>query len=253
LPLFGGFSGLEISDDGEMFYALGDRTALIRGRFIRENGRLAGVTVLESDRLRDADGRLLTGALADSEGLALGEDGRLFVSFEGRARLWAYDRLDAPAERLPRQVEFRNMQRNSSLESLAIGPDGALYTLPERSGRANRPFPVYRYLNGSWSIPFRIPRRGPFLMVGADIGPDGRLYLLERDHTGIGFRSRVRRFDLSGQNEETLLETRTLRHSNLEGIAVWRGSDGQMRLTMISDNNFLSWQVTEIVEYRLDD
>ncbi len=78
---------------------------------------------------------------------------------------------------------------------------------------------------------------GPFLIVGADIGPDGRLYMLERDFAGIGFRSRIRRFDLDGGNEETMLETGLRTHDNLEGISVWQDAQG-LRLTLISDDNF---------------
>jgi hypothetical protein len=144
------------------------------------------------------------------------------------------------------------MQINSSLEALAIGADGALYTIPERSGRANRPFPVYRFQNGRWDIPFTIPRRDAHLIAGADIGPDGLFYVLERDFTGIGFRTRVRRFALDGMGEETLIDTGNATHDNLEGISVWDDGIG-LRITMISDDNFRFFQHTEIVEYRVTD
>ena len=90
-------------------------------------------------------------------------------------------------------------------------------------------------------------------MVGADIGPDNKLYVLERDFTGIGFRTRVRRFDLDGANEEEVLRTANATHDNLEGIAVWQDDGGAMRITMIADDNFRWFQQTEIVEYRLTD
>ena len=52
------------------------------------------------------------------------------------------------------------------------------------------------------------------------------------------------------KDEEILLTTRPLQYDNLEGISVW--DDGQgIRLTMISDDNFLIVQRTELVEYRL--
>jgi hypothetical protein len=122
--------------------------------------------------------------------------------------------------------------------------------MPERSGRRTTPFPVYRYRSGTWDIPFTIPRRAAHLITGADIFED-HLYILERDFTGFGFRSRVRRFDLAGGSEETLLSTGTFTHDNLEGLAVWRDAAGDIRLTMISDDNFRAIQKTEIVEYVL--
>ena len=76
--------------------------------------------------------------------------------------------------------------------------------------------------------------------------------MLERDFLGIGFRSRVRRFDLTGGNEQVLLETRLRAHDNLEGISVWQDEQG-LRMTLISDDNFRAFQRTEIVEYRLTD
>src|SRR5690606_38058901 len=116
-------------------------------------------------------------------------------SLEGEARVLAYNRLGGPARNLPSHKDFAKMQGNSSLEALAIDKRGWLYTLPERSGREDRPFPVYVFNGKSWSKPYALPREGRFLPVGADFGPDGRFYLLERDFRGIaGFASRVRAF-----------------------------------------------------------
>lgn len=244
---FGGFSGLWVAADGARFMAVSDRGALYTGQIERSGDQIAGVTARTLPLLND-DGGPLSKFRGDAEGLAVRSDGRIYVSFEGYHRVWTYAEPGGPAAWLDRHPDFRDMQHNSSLEALALGPDGALYTLPERSGRHDRPFPVYRWSGTAWDIPFRLPRHGPYLPVGADIGPDGRLYLLERDFTGIRFRTRIRRFALDGTGEETLLETG--RHDNLEGIAVW--DDGKdLRITMISDDNFRFFQRTEIVEYRL--
>ncbi|MBE0412558.1 MAG: esterase-like activity of phytase family protein [Yoonia sp.] len=251
-PAFGGFSAIEVINDGMEFVAISDRGGFTKGRFERENGIITNIVASPVQRLRGTDGAPIPAGENDSEGLAIGADGRVFISFEGVHLVRAFDDLSAASMPQPQPREFANMQINASLEALAIGPDGALYTLPERSGRADQPFPVYRFKNGRWDQPFDIPRRGTFLAVGADIGPDGRFYLLERDFFGIGFRSRVRRFDLTGGSEERLLQTRIGLHDNLEGISVWRAEDG-LRLTLISDDNFLFFQRTEIVEYRLTD
>jgi hypothetical protein len=48
---------------------------------------------------------------------------------------------------------------------------------------------------------------------------------------------------------EILLETPLGRHGNLEGLAVWRDNKRRIRLTMVSDNNFLAPLRSEIVEY----
>lgn len=249
-PAFGGWSAIHVFDGGEDFIAIGDRGVRIGGRFMRTDGRITGVTAGPVRPLPDETGAPLTGLRSDAEGLAVAPDGRVFISFEGIARVRIEDRGDGLPERLPRHPHFAAMQGNSALEALAIGPDGALYAVPERSGRMTRPFPVYRFRAGKWDIPFHLPRNGPWLVAGADIGPDARLYLLERDFTGFGFRTRVRRFDLTGGGEQVLLETGA--HDNLEGISVWRAPDG-LRMTLISDDNFRWLQRTEVVEYRIGD
>lgn len=247
---FGGFSGLEVMEGGREFVAITDRGFLTSGHFTRTDGAISGVTVGPLKALNAANGVRMPSWKADTEGLAIGPDGQISISFEARPRVWSYDNIDAPAIEHIKHPDFLKMQRNSALEALAIGPDGALYTLPERSGRANRPFQVYRFKDGAWDEPFTLPRRDAFLPVGADIGPDGLFYLLERDFTGIGFRSRVRRFDLNGGSETEILTTRVGQYDNLEGISIWQAPDG-LRMVMISDDNFRFFQKTEFVEFRI--
>jgi len=247
----GGFSAIET--DGTGFVAISDRARIVDGRFIRDaEGEITGVEILRSEPLRSGREGIMTGHLADSEGLAIGADGRRWVSFEARARVRSETGPDGP-EVLPRPKAFRKMQLNSALEALAVDASGALYTIPERSGRLDTPFPVYRWKNGRWTVPFTLPRRDSFLVTGADFGPDGKLYILERDFVGIGFRSRVRRFEADGTGEELLLETAVGVHDNLEGISVWRDDLGRIRLTMVSDDNFRFFQTTEFVEYALSE
>lgn len=250
-PGFGGFSGIDFTAE-DRFVAISDRGTYVEGRLIRENGRITRIESTRPARLRNADGNPMANNIrSDSEGLAVREDGRRFVSFEGFHRVWAYLNMDRAAW-LPRHPDFAGLQRNSSLEALAVDSRGWLYTLPERSGQITRPFPVYRYRNGTWDIPFTIPRLAGFLPVGADFGPDGHFYLLEREFTGFGFRSQVRRFSISPKGigaGEILLTSFNGRHDNLEGLAVSRSPAGQIRLTMISDDNFRIFQRTEIVEY----
>lgn len=92
-------------------------------------------------------------------------------------------------------------------------------------------------------------------MVGADFGPDGRLYVLERDFTWMGgFSNRVRSFRLGPDgfdDEATLLQTPFGSADNFEGITVWRDDDGGVRATLIADDNFFALQSTVISEYLL--
>ncbi|MEP6067156.1 MAG: esterase-like activity of phytase family protein [Paracoccaceae bacterium] len=239
-PAFGGLSAIEISPDGAQVFLVSDRGGLFRADLSRQNGKLSGISV---ERLPQS----LHGF--DSEGLAIGTDGQWFVSLEGRSQVRAL-----PKTRLPRHPDFRKFPGNGGLEALAVDRTGALWTLPETSALQRKPIPIYRYANGRWTKPRMLPRDGLFLPVGADFGPDGNLYILERHLNAFGFRTRIRRIT-PGQNTppETLLKTSALTHGNLEGIAVWQDAQGRVRLTMVSDNNFKPYLRSEMVEYVLQE
>jgi hypothetical protein len=190
--------------------------------------------------------------MADSEGLALAPDGRLFIAFEGRARVRVEGRDGAPPQVLPRDPAFDAYGENKAFEALALAPDGAVLVIPE-DVEGGGDFPVWRLGgDGAWRVAFAIPRRGNFLPTGADAGPDGRLYVLERAVAGLGFMSRVRVFGLDGGGGATVFESRAGLHDNLEGLSV-RAEGGGIVMTMISDDNFRFFQRTEIVEVHLQD
>jgi hypothetical protein len=255
-PLLGGLSAIDLSADGSRFVALSDRGAITEGRLIRDAaGAITAIEAAPMRRLRgDGAGPLQPGR-TDSEGLAVAADGTIFVSFEGVSRVLAYDSIDGPARNLPRPEAFLAMPWNASLETLAIDAKGWLYTLPERSGQLDRPFPVWVYDGAVWTQPFDIPRDSAFLPVGADFGPDRRLYLLQRDFQGLaGFASRVLAFDIGPDGigpAEVILQTSPGTHDNLEGLSVWQDAAGTVRLTMVSDDNFRFFLRQQIVEYGL--
>jgi len=243
-----------MTGDGQCFVALSDRARLFRGCVTRQDGRITDVRGLTGIPLRSTKGDRPRRFHRDSEGIALRDDGRMFVSFEGFHRVWVYLADDAPAAWLPRHDAFADLPLNGGLEALAIAPDGALITLPENAETGAGRIPVYRYADGRWIQPYALPAHDGFKPTGADFGPDGLFYLLERRFTGLAFQSRLRRFRLTpdGPADETLLlTTRPGQHDNLEGLSVWRAADGTLRATMVADDNFRFFQRTQIVEYAL--
>lgn len=252
---FGGFSALEMADDGASAMLLSDRAVLAKARIIRDqDGRITGMEQLRHWRLHSSSGKPLAGPLADSEGLAVAPDGTLYISFENIHRVARYDRPGAAAQVLNDPETFRGLPGNGSLEALAIDARGRLYTMPESGRDARGMIPVYRRDPDGWHVVFSLPARGRFLPVGADFGPDGRLYVLERAVGLLGFRSRLRRWSVTeagAGEEEMLLQTAPGAHDNLEGLSVWRDGAGRLRATMVSDDNFFALQRTELVEYTL--
>ena len=253
---FGGFSAIELSADGTDFTALSDRGRFVRGQIKRgPEGQIVSIEFGEVRDLRPPSGNSWPRWKTDSEGLAIAPDGTAFVSFEGLHQVFQFEALEERPKALPAHPDFAGFIANASLETLAIAPDGALFTMPERSGHMAWPFPVYRFHNSAWTKFFDLPRVDEFQPVGADFGPDGRLYLLERQFRLIrGFSNRVRRFTVTPEglsDEEVLFTSKVGFYHNLEGLSVWRTTDGNIRLTMISDDNFNFFQATEIVEFEI--
>ncbi|MCA0042057.1 esterase-like activity of phytase family protein [Celeribacter litoreus] len=256
---FGGLSGLELSEDGLSFIAVSDRTLAFDGTVTRDQrGAVTSATIAHVKTLTGPDGSALRRYTGDSEGVAVAPDGNIYLSFEGKHRIANLDLATGRTTDLPSAPGFKYLQGNSALEAIAVDAQGIIYAAPERSGELGRPFTLFRYDPAQgWLDSWEISRDTDtdFLPVGLDFGPDGKLYLLERWFTGLGFSSRVRRFDMGPDGitgEETLLRTYTGTHDNLEGIAVW--SDGEyIRITMVSDDNYRFFQRTELVDYRVDE
>ena len=249
---FGGFSGLEVSADGARFWAVNDNALIVTGRFVRDN---VGITALEVDPIEalkyDSDRPIWADREGnDAEGLAMLPDGRYLVSFEGRHRISLFG-PDRRASDVPGAPDFDRFEVNGGLEALAVDDQGWIYALPERSGQVNRPFPVYRGRDGVWDTPFSLDRSAGFLPVGADFGPDGAFYLLERAFPGYGFKSRVRRIvfdETTILSDEVLFVSKTGAFDNLEGLSAWRDGQGNIRLTLLSDDNYKWFQQTQFVE-----
>lgn len=249
---FGGFSGIEISQDGMDIVVISDRSHFAWAHLVRRAGEITDIALDGHERMLDIWGRLPKGGFGDSEGLAQVGAGPYYVSFEGQDRLEAFDQPGGKGRSIKSERAFEKMNSNGALEALAIDAQGRLYALAEDPIGDPKVAQVFRFDGRKWSTPFHIHRSDVFRPVGADFGPDGRFYLLERGFNGIAFRSRVRRFNIgpNGLTDEVVLFTTISgTHDNLEGLTVWKDSNGLIRLTMISDDNFRFVQRTEVVEY----
>ncbi|WP_299047474.1 esterase-like activity of phytase family protein [uncultured Tateyamaria sp.] len=234
LPRFGGFSAIEMQTQ-DAAIVLSDRGSAFAFSIDRRARHVAArpVGIAWADR--------------DTEGLAWA-NGQLFFSFEGPAEVGRSN-----GRVLPRAPSYREFPQNGGFEALAGTPDGILYAIPERPASNSARIPVLQLNSGRWSVLTHLPSLDGFSPVGADLGPDGYLYLLLRSFSPVGFRSQVARLDPSDPTGSftPLLTTALGAYGNLEGLAVWQSQSGATCLTMVSDNNFLSLQRSELVEYAL--
>ena len=249
---FGGLSGLIMAPDGTRATMLSDDAQLFELELARDDqGQLVGASL--------ANRRTLFASAAledpDTEGLARGPDGAVFVSLEDPPLILTYA-ADASLPQLPGLfAPVDTAHFNRGMEALAIDGRGRLIALPEIVMAHRADFPVLRYEDGRWSVVRTLSATRGFLVVGADVGPDGQLYVLERAASLLGFRSRVRRLSLTDPDApvETLLLSDVAQFDNLEGISVWRGPGDALHISLISDNNFLAPQRSELIEFVLHD
>lgn len=226
------------TDDGAAVMLLTDQGALVAGRVQRgPAGAISGVEIRAIRYLRDQVGAPLSGPWRDAQGIAVTADGRIFVSFEGHGRVWAYAAPGAPATALPTHPDFARLSVGAGLSALAVSRSGVVYAIPQRAARMTYGIPSYHYWNDEWAGSFRLPTDGDFFPVAADIGPDGHLYLLERADNGGGRRAQLRRFVLQGSRIDAgavVMRSAAGEFGELRGLSVWRGRDGGLRALMVS-------------------
>ncbi|WP_299900023.1 esterase-like activity of phytase family protein [uncultured Ruegeria sp.] len=253
---FGGLSGLEISEDGTKLIAVSDRPMLVFAKVRRQGDSIVGIQNMEIVRPRTPGSMNYHDEVnSDLEALALEKNGRLWVSTENYHDVEYFNPGEYTANHIDYETEtqaFRSLPYNQGLEALSLDPQGRVIAIPETWPENS--FPILRLEKGEWSVSGEIRKSGSYVPVGADTGPDGHLYLLERRFVwGIGFSNRVRRFAFVEDRiveTDILLQTKIRTHGNLEGIAVWSDASNAIRLTMVSDDNFRTFLDTEIVEYR---
>lgn len=246
---FGGFSGLLI--EGGRLTAVTDQGWLL-------SAELEGGETLRLGRASFAplpgDVGLNGKAGADAESLAR-RGGTLAIGFERDHRIAFFDG-DRPAGDV-RDERFGGTT-NNGLEALATLPDGGLLAIRERPAQGAHPAFVLRADGG---IATKSLRLGSSMQVtGADVGPDGKLYVLRRDFTLLtGVSARIERYWL-GEDGFPRPETREVLArfgndsgiDNMEGIATWRDAGGGIRLMLISDNNFNWFQRTLLLEFAVE-
>lgn len=240
--------------DGVGVLLLTDQGVVVTAQLARAfDGQIASIEPRTIQYLRDPEGQPLDGPWRNAQGVAIGGDGRIFVAFEGYGRVWSYDAPDAPAIALPVHADFARLGVGVGLSGLAVSRSGVLYAIPQRPARMTNGTPSYHFWNGEWEGSFRLPSDGEFHPVGADIGPDDRLYVLERESGAGGYRNQVRRFVLQGSRIDAgtvVIRSVYGQFGDLSGLTVWQGSNGGLRLLMVSHVNGPA-AGGEIVEFAL--
>lgn len=247
-PEYGGISGLVWMGEGRVL-AVSDRGYWINFSLLIEENRLKGIRDVRFAPILGENGKSVRlSGTADAEDISRDpKTGFMRVSFEGKHRVATYRRTDKPPVS-PRiaHPDWPGLRKNGGIESLAHSADGQLWAIAEderSGGRAD-----IWVLDGNFWKTKHYLRNSSFKPTGAEFGPDGYLYVTERAFSLIGgFRFRLRRFQWGDgempETDEILLDFGAETNiDNIEGVTLWKNSDGRIYLLLASDDNFMPVQ-----------
>jgi len=269
---FGGLSGIATARDGARFIAVTDEGMWISGDIEYEAGRLTNVANVKIAPMLDRRGRSFVGKNAtDAESVATydarGLDGELLVAFERNQRIGLYNfgtkGVGAREKIIPLPVEAKKMRGNKEFESVGRYPEGSplektIIVISERflddAGNI-----IGWLIGGPTPGRFTVKRIDDFDITDLTITPDNELIILERYFSVFsGVKMRLRKIKSADVKPGAVLDGEVLFEAdqkytidNMEGLASHRTADGEVRLTLISDDNFNAFQRTLLMQFAL--
>ncbi len=266
-PVFGGLSAIRVMPDGVRFLALSDKGQWFRGRIVYQAGRPVGLENVETAPMLGPDGRQLAArGWYDTESIAE-DNGTIYVGIERVHQIVRFDfAKDGFRSRgIPIAVppEIRRLPSNKSLECLAMPAKGmplagTLIAVSERGLDAEGNLKAF-LVGGSSAGQFAVRRTDDFDVSDCTTTPRGDLLVLERRFTLVsGVAMRIRRIPLSRIRPGAVVDGEALIYAdmgfqidNMEGIAVHRSPQGELVLTLVSDDNFSAMQRTLLLQFTL--
>lgn len=271
---FGGWSGLAMDANGRDFADVSDSGVWLVATLDRNGnapsavknarlGPLLGLDGLPLKRSRDRDAE----AVALLSGSA--RNGSVLIAFEQNSRLARHEISGGEFSRALALMEkprgSTNMRRNNGFEAMTVmagGPHkGQAVAISERLYDAWR-----NHTGWIWTPravePFNITNIGDFDVTDIASLDDGTLFVLERRFRWIeGVKMRIRRIAADDLQPGRTIAGETLFEAdgdyeidNMEGIAATRGANGQIILTVLSDDNFNhTLQRTLLLQFAVSD
>lgn len=258
-------SGLAMSRDGSMLYAVSDEGYWLKASVRHDaDGRLTTIGPWTVTPLLTTKGRPVTGRLRDAEGLESDRGGSLIVAFEQIHRLWRYpappEAFTSAAETIPVPQDLENAPANGGAEAVTVLLDGQILILTE--GYANPDGTLKGWLlraETSGFEPLSLIPEGEFRPTGASTLRDGDVLVLERSYSLLrGAAARIRLIPGREIHPGARLAGREIARlqppiitDNFEGIAVREDPALGTILYIVSDDNGNPLQRTLLLQFRL--
>lgn len=255
---FGGWSGIAVDGTGRRVVAVSDSGSWMTGELTYRAGRLVGISAARIGALQALGGKPLVRARdRDAEAVALVggtlDKGSLLISFEGNDRIgrFAIDAsgVAAPSAYIALPQEVKAVRSVDGIEAVTVlrgGPArGATVAFSEHV------LPKEQH-HSAWIWQGETPRRfsvtdiegfGITDAVGLN---DGSVVILERRFRWLeGVRARLRLLPAAEIRPGAVIAGEILLAAglgqeidNMEGVTAHSGPDGEMVLTLVSDDNF---------------
>ena len=264
---FGGISAIRVAADGAHFIALSDKGWWFRGRLLYEGSRPSGIAEAEMAPILGSDGRPLAArGWYDTESIAQ-DGGTLYVGIERVHQIvrfnYGKDGLLARGRPIPVPPGLRSLPSNRGLEALVFVPKGlplagTLIAISERGLDAAGNINAF-LIGGAKPGSFAVRRSSNYDITDAALLPGGAVLLLERRFSwSSGLAVRMRRIALAEIKPGATVDGPVLLEAdlgyeidNMEGLSVHRIPDGEIVLTLISDDNFSPLQRTLLLQFTL--
>ncbi len=255
---FANFNFSEISDlaydkKNQILYMISDEGILFRFRAFFD--KRVHLKPLDAFYIKDKKGKKLIFWKRDSEGLTFDKKGRLFVSFEGKPRVWQIDKhgKKQKALKLWFRKRFKQRSRNKGLEALAFHPKYGLITAYEYAPKG------YKKCN---QVIFSLKKKKlwhftlePFkncAITALEVMDNGNFLILERAYSGIigNFVISLVEFNPKTRQKKLLYQLQSAKGDevqNYEGLC----RVGKGRYLMVSDDNDSFFASTVLVYFIL--
>jgi len=261
---FAELSDLAYEEGTKTLYLVGDKGSLFSFQ-ASFSDKIEGLEALDAVRLKNKKGKDLRKWKRDSEGVTLDADGKLFISFEGEAKIASFHKDGEHygsmigKYKLPKVLRSTTHYRskNKSLESVAWHPKHGILTATEWPLKKydKKKQTIYALSGKKWH--FKAEPEGRSGLSAMEVMDDGNVLVMERSYTGLSNPFIITLKKVYLQNvKEKMCKTKVLAKfnsskgwllDNFEGLA----RVGTNRYVMISDDNDNFFQQTLLIYFEV--